>query len=363
MEKTALSSFEIHGFRAFEHLKLEKLGRVNLFTGKNNVGKTSLLEALWVYANQGAPAILWSILESRNEGSPLPEFQFSEEDLSAQIEAVLSLFSGRKTANENIQPIEIGPTSDPDKLVSIKFTWSKNLRMEKTDDNSTSQEILPALNIQVGKIGSPYRLDRSLRNRMAHDKMLVKKPFLNIFIPASGIPGETLEKYWDAITLSPLENDVINTLKILEPGLERISMVAASKTSHRRTSIVKTSRHERPVPMRSLGEGMNRIFGLALAMVNAKDGMLLIDEIESGLHYSILPEMWRFIFQAAQRLNVQVFATTHSWDCITGFQQAAQESDQDGMMIRLVNKKGKIVPTFFDEKDLSIATREQIEVR
>src|SRR5262249_57748030 len=111
-------------------------------------------------------------------------------------------------------------------------------------------------------------------------------------------------------------------------------------------------------------EGMDRLLGIALALVNAKDGILLIDEIESGLHYSVQPDVWRLVFATVQRLNVQVFATTHSWDCIAAFQQAAEENkDEEGLLIRLENKKGKIVATEFDERRLGIATREEIEVR
>jgi len=109
---------------------------------------------------------------------------------------------------------------------------------------------------------------------------------------------------------------------------------------------------------------MQRMFGIALALVNAKDGMLLIDEFENGLHYSVQPDLWRLIFQVARRLNVQVFATTQSWDCVEAFQKAAQEDTQnEGVLIRLESKKGKIVATLFDERQLGIATREQIEVR
>ncbi len=98
MTPITLSSFEIHGFRAFEHLKLEKLGMVNLFTGKNNVGKTSLLEALWVYANQGSPWILWSLLEGRDEGGSLPTQlrSITDDELENQIASVRYLFHGRK---------------------------------------------------------------------------------------------------------------------------------------------------------------------------------------------------------------------------------------------------------------------------
>ena len=109
---------------------------------------------------------------------------------------------------------------------------------------------------------------------------------------------------------------------------------------------------------------MNRIFGIALALVNAKEGMLLIDEIDSGLHYSVQPDLWRMIFQVAARLNVQVFATTHSWDCVEAFQQAAMEDQQEeGLLIRLHEQDGEMISTLFDERKLGIATRDDIEVR
>ena len=106
------------------------------------------------------------------------------------------------------------------------------------------------------------------------------------------------------------------------------------------------------------------MFGIALALVNAKDGMLLIDEVDTGLHYSVLPDLWKLIFEVAHRLNVQVFATSHSWDCIQAFQQAADANkDEEGVLIRLEVQDGEVVPVTFDERMLNIATREHIEVR
>ncbi len=114
----------------------------------------------------------------------------------------------------------------------------------------------------------------------------------------------------------------------------------------------------------SLGDGMLRTLGISLALVNAKNGILLIDEFENGIYYTVQPDLWRLIFQVARRLNVQVFATTHSWDCIEGFQKAAQADDQnEGMLIRLEYKKDEVAVTLFDERRLGIATRERIEVR
>ncbi len=73
---------------------------------------------------------------------------------------------------------------------------------------------------------------------------------------------------------------------------------------------------------------MLRALGISLALVNVKDGILLIDEFENGLYYSVQPDLWQSIFRVARRLNVQVFATTHSWDCVEGFQKAASTEKQ-----------------------------------
>jgi AAA15 family ATPase/GTPase len=113
-----------------------------------------------------------------------------------------------------------------------------------------------------------------------------------------------------------------------------------------------------------MGEGINRLFGIALALVNAKGGILLVDEIESGLHFSVQVDLWRLIFKVANRLNVQVFATTHSQDAVEAFQKASPEDQhEEAMLIRLENKKGEIVVTQFNERRLATATREDIEVR
>ena len=117
------------------------------------------------------------------------------------------------------------------------------------------------------------------------------------------------------------------------------------------------------MPLRSFGDGVNRLFGIALSLVNAKDGWLLIDEVENGMHYSVQLNVWRTIFRLSRELGIQVFATTHSWDCIEAFQGAASEDPAEGVLIRLSRKGEDIIPTVFREDELAVATRERIEVR
>ncbi len=190
------------------------------------------------------------------------------------------------------------------------------------------------------------------------------------YITANGLSEGQVGKLWDGIALTGREKEILTALRIIAPGVEGLSMVEDSRTIQRRDKvleripIVKIAGIDEPLPLRSLGDGTQRMLGIALALVNAKDGILLIDEVENGLHYSVQPELWQLIFHIASLLNVQVFATTHSWDCIEGFQKAAQENTQEeGLLVRLSVKEDEIVATVFDERKLGIATREQIEVR
>ncbi len=167
--------------------------------------------------------------------------------------------------------------------------------------------------------------------------------------------------------MTELEGEVLTALRILAPGIERINIIGDTKSRQERLPIVKIANSSEPVPLRNLGDGLQRTLGMILALVNAKDSLLLIDDFENGLHYSVQADLWHLIFRLAHRLNVQVFATTHSWDCIEGFQRAAQNCQEDAyeesLLISLENRKSGIAAVLFNKEELSIVTRERVEVR
>jgi len=109
---------------------------------------------------------------------------------------------------------------------------------------------------------------------------------------------------------------------------------------------------------------MRRILGLTLAIVNARNGVLLVDEIDTGLHYSAMSDMWKLIWETTKRLNVQVFATTHSSDCWTSLGAIAntESSSEEGITIQRI-EKGKLNSIVFTERQVAIAAERGIEVR
>jgi hypothetical protein len=337
-ESLVLDSLEIRNFRAFGHLRIERLGRVNLIAGKNGVGKTCLLEALWLYARRGDPQLIGPLLKTR----------------------------------EYPAPIQLGPIDSDNDGVIVTVVWyteqtgerQRVLRLIEPEEYHVVEAQVPGLVIQRGKWKFSYPLDRSWSS-ISHARLPPEfKEVPCFFVPAGGLTREQIGQWWDDIALTDSETDVLDSLRLIAPKAERVSVTIGQERATGQIPIVRLRNSNDPIPLRSLGEGMNRLFGLSLALVNAKDGLLLVDEIDSGLHYSIQPDLWRLVFQVARRLNVQVFATTHSWDCIEGFQKAASEDKEaEGLLISLREKEGEIKAVLFDERELEIATRELIEVR
>ena len=185
-------------------------------------------------------------------------------------------------------------------------------------------------------------------------------------IPVSPYAGEgtnALEHLWAGVALTDNEKDVVGALRIVDPRISAVSMVAGEVSLGTRTAIARSENFQRPVPLRSFGDGLNRLFAIVLSLINARGGLLLIDEFENGLHYSVQLDGWRMIFRLAQELDVQVFATSHSWDTIEALQKAATEAPEEGALVHLTARGDDIFPTVFAEDELAIVTRDKIEVR
>src|SRR5579859_2917028 len=360
MASLALPSLEVQGFRCFQDLRIDKLGRVNLIVGKNNIGKTSLLEAIQLYATRAHPAILRQILTVRDEDK-------GRQQVEEALSSAKYLFFGRKAITGPTDPVKIGPIENPEQQLRISLDFY-TLKIDKEgrhtwqilmpEEYSTAESPTPRFSVFLGEdFITSYSLDVVTRYLS-----LVKEINL-ISVDVNGLGKQTIAQLWDKITLTDYEQEVLKALRIVAPGIEAINLVDQSARGER-TPIVKARGMSEPLPIRTLGDGMQRVLGIALALVNAQDGILIIDEVENGLHYSIQEDLWERIFQLAHQLNVQVFATTHSWDCITAFQEAARaEENEEGLLIRLDYKEVGIVATLFDEQDLAIATRDNIEVR
>lgn len=371
MSALTLPSFEVKGFRAFKDLRIERLGRVNLIVGKNNVGKTALLEAIQLYASQGDPALIWAQLMSRDEG---PRHSNGSRSTSTDelLASLRHLFPERPDlVSRHATIMKLGQLSSPTSTLAVSVDRLPDPAILVRDDDELEQQrsfgtvtrTIPVLTIRIGKHpATHYRIEQLASDRFFQ---AAPQPLQVLFISAHELAPTQLGELWDRVALTGVERSILDALRIIAPGVEGIGFVAAPTGAvGERIPIVRIAGMNEPIPLRSLGSGMQRMLGIALALVNARDGILLIDEVENGLHYTILPQLWRLIFETARQLNVQVFATSHSWECLEAFQRAAEEdTESEGLLIRLQLKGKQIIPVLIGENDLGIATRQEIEVR
>jgi AAA15 family ATPase/GTPase len=363
-----LDSLKIQNFRMLEDFEVEKLGQINLIVGKNNSGKSTVLEALRIYAGNADRHLLEEIAKSHDE-----LYFLKDEDIQPFTTGVIRPFFSFFSRNNTIgYKFLIG---NKNKTLSFQYMQYLELIDEKVKIEKNNQ-FLGFLDDGLNEI---YLIRKNKYERLEHIRN--NKIPININtesappIPASAISTQladlkVLSTKWDSIVFTDFEPTVIEALRIIEPTIQGIAFVQdKNKVTGERTAIVRLQGQAQPVPLKSLGDGMQRILQIALNIYQAKDGFLLIDEFENGLHYSVQEKVWGLIFEMAKRLNIQVFATTHSWDCIEAFSKVAiKREDVEGLLFRMgrsakTSDNGKIIATIFDEAKLERMTQADMEIR
>ena len=374
-----LNSLYIKNYRNLKELNINSLGRVNLVTGKNNTGKSTLLEAIAIYATKGDLSLIYQLLEER--GETLKQRNANTNPTEANIKIFSSLFNDRIVGFDIADAISIGNLENTlfgEKLssedyISLRFVKyidethidEQGNRTRKRrffqNDSELIDDYKIGFEIKTGGVFSVLSLDEERPYRLGikgfknNDNIqIVRTRNIN-----RGVNGGL----FDNIALTDKEQYVIEALKIVEPLTERIAFV--EETSRERSAVIKLSDSQRVLPLQSMGDGINRILTIILALVNADNGYLLIDEFENGLHYSVQEKLWTIIFELSRKLNVQIFVTTHSEDCIKGFGKVLNNTNSlsDGKLIRLDNKNGIIKQVEFDANELKIANKQNIEIR
>ena len=360
-----LPDLVIKGFRGIEDLTVSRLGRVNLISGRNGVGKTSLLDAVRVYASRGNYYVLSDVLRAHEE------LVFDIEEYTGEVFSapkLESLFYGR-----GIMPndgISIGPRDE-----TLRLSMSIALHKDVFDDDFRSLDVkFQHEELQEIPVDALLQLDQFPRRSLSRYSRRTETGPPRILCRTLGpglLSNRDLTTLWDGVALTDDESRSVDALNLIFANkVQRVASVGNENNPRQpyteRRVVAKLREEDRPVPLKSLGDGAVRLFSVALALANSKDGFLLIDEVENGIHYSLQHDFWKMVMKAAHENNVQVFATTHSWDCVGGFAWAASETEEvDGALIRLQRhrKNGRLRAVEYSEAEIKIAAEHGIEVR
>lgn len=364
-----IKSFIIENFRLFDKVQVNHLSRVNLVVGKNNSGKSAFLEAVLLHHTKMSIPTIVELLRIRQEDWDAMLTGESLDDLS---DPFRHFFKNHKLPEvKDSGFVFLSGSSDRVRVTTDRFYWVKDadengIAIQKrkfviSEEDVSGKEAKRCVLVSCGsdtsvidlngKVPRPHRL----REHPIHGKVPYK------FISPQGVDDSLVAKMWDAVGLTDVAAEVMEGLKLIEPAITHLAFVESERRE--RKPIVKLDCFDVPVPLKSLGDGMTRILHIILSLVSCKGGILFIDEFETGLHWEVQPKIWSLVFELAKRLDVQVFASTHSRDCVSGFQKAWEDYEADGAFMRLSADDPKGAIQEYDLELLRDSIEMNVEVR
>jgi hypothetical protein len=370
-----LDSFFVKNFRLFKSFELKRLARLNLFVGKNNSGKSALLEAIRLYACNGDISVMVDLVMNRQEGGQQQTGNQPSGDIP-----IRHLFHGRALPELEEEGIVLGPISPPDEQLQVYIAGFRREKDEYTGItrlirvHPASLEDLQYIEFSlVAREGDKVRRlapaddepDRHPSSRPRRSWGITPRYPIKV-VPTQNMTEKELADLWDRIALTDLGDEVISCLQLMDTEITALAYVGGTNSWDPSFRIPKIRRRNEsePLPLKSLGDGIIRVFHIIVALVNAQNGILLIDEFENGLHWSVQPKIWKTVLSIAEKLNVQVFATTHSRDCIAGFEEAWKEQESLGAFFRLnVRQDVGVTATPYSCETLSDALETDVEMR
>ena len=299
MNKHFLKEIQINKFKGFTNFKVNNLKRVNLIGGKNNIGKTSFMEASYINVTSENISFLASALYNikyRREnlnlltGGMLKLVHFANGISGAGVEANISQ---EMSFINGASGLDIGSNVSP----SIKFNAS-----------SIDGKIIYKFSINFVSIEINIK-ELSFVNEIN---------FKHQYIDSFGCGYNEIVAFYSVLQRQNKEAFLDDLISQLDPQIESFKII---------NGVPSCEINKQWIVLNELGDGTRHLISIITSMFAAEGGYIFIDEVDNGVHYTFLDELWKQIFKLSKVLNCQVFATTHSRECIEAFNRANEADD------------------------------------
>jgi hypothetical protein len=332
---TMIDKLEIENFRGFASLKLAGFKRVNLVVGENNAGKTSLLEAILLLCDTDKIDNLPAQFRPSQGNSDLRYFRWLLRD-------------GAQEQAGNLQCSIAGKTN------LVLFRGPSPSGSEYTPRGFSGQRFNPVNNSNLIKSLKVSRLDGSrvltCRNISVFQQQYDHRSLVTLVGKAQRKSGgeETLQ----------------NLLAKVDPRIKKIRVDPGTDANGDGNQVIVDIGLSELIPLTQTGQGINRLMSILADIIGESPDVLLIDEIENGLHHSIQEQIWTGLAEAAEKLNVQIFATTHSDECLRAANAAFESRpNYDFSVIQLFRVQSGVQGRVLDKQLIEAAIAGDIDLR
>jgi hypothetical protein len=340
------TSATIENFRGIERLSVEGLGRVNLIIGKNNSGKTALMEALCALGAEGGAAEVLSFTQA------------------------LRMPHGREGDLEGFwRPFFRGGELERGFTVQAKRTDGTEIRL-------SMHQLLGSHAVSHsagGRRSGNWTLAYDVQTQGKVERFELSKRSDEIIYPASGKTGlvwlgtgpptlEGLISELSNLKLQGRDGEVRDLLRWLDERIDGLEIL--SPTGERASVFFRVSGEPIMLPMEAMGEGVQRCLEVGTLVATEGVSFVAVDEIENGLHHSALKSVWNWLAEVSASRGIQIVATTHSEECVQAACQAFTELGDNGLkVIRLDRREHETVAQVYDRDLVAAAERMDIEIR
>ncbi len=327
-----IQDITIENYKSLEHFEAKGFGKINLITGKNNVGKTSLLEALYLNLGPGNPTLPLNILSRIGLNRISPEGTTNINYLFSKNNITNSINFNVNTKNHGVNkleiklrdalPNEISMINNPIKGEDSINVGTGNIKtleykiVRKTQPSITHRLLIsPNGVIPLGKPGLPYP-----------DSVFISSELTSSF-------DNEVDRY-DFINKSNLVERFEEVIRIVEPDLRRTSLGINNSLP-----IILADVGYGLAPLNLLGSGGKKLTQIFLALAYANNSVVLIDEIEGSFHFSKLNDVWKAIIEFVKNNDTQLFATTHSSECLKAAFETSHELGFEDLLLHRLDRK------------------------
>jgi energy-coupling factor transporter ATP-binding protein EcfA2 len=357
-----LKSLRIRNFRGLRNVEIRDAKRINLITGRNNTGKTALLEALSLATTAPNANALVLSYNRRTPDAFMPDGSgtidhswwrqmFTDMNVGTPIELTVQ-------SEEQFFTVTIRTIDNPD----LKARILQNPVYRPSTDSVVNQAEFTVL--EVAKRPDYKDAGEARYIIMNQQQMTVggtNNSVQTLFFAARqpNVSAEDNERFTH-VDLAGLKEEVLNAMRIVDPDIQTLEILAQGKPR------LWAGNGHFKLPLSQYGDGLSRLTSLLLGIAASSSGYVFIDEFENGLHYSVLKDLWRAVYQLAMKVNVQVFATTHSQECVEAALEVFEApgiAEKDFMIYRVQKRDNTPEVVSFDTEAAEVALDMGVDLR
>jgi hypothetical protein len=328
----------IENFRGFSSTHISGLKRVNVIVGKNASGKTAILESIFLSAGSAGPQTtlqlralrqLGNLLQIAGESSSYRSlwedvFHWFDQDKTVSIKIVGTNSDSRalrvfyEDSPSQLLPFGLNAVSPPQPLnmaimPQIVFEWQRG--------DETPIQVRPKL--------TPRGLEFEGAS-VEHFPAIMFGPH------AADSPAENAKRYSE-LSKSGGIRSVVRALRTEYPFIRSLSIEYSASIP---AVFASFTHSQKKMPVALISDGINKLLSVMLGIGSFPKGAILIDQIEDGFYYARMPSIWKVLYRFAQENEAQIFATTHSIECLNALQEAMRGNEDDFSLVYAQKRNG-----------------------